>query len=102
MYNVRKNLKTIILMFIVFNWFSLLHCMQIFVNSFSTGKTITFNNIQSNDKISSLKIKIQDQEEIPPNQQRLIFSGRQLEDNKTISDYNIKNGSIIYLTLRLK
>jgi hypothetical protein len=74
--------------------------MQFFVKTLA-GKNITLE-MKPDDSIHSLKQILFEKEGIPIEQQRLIFSGKQLEDNKTIQDYNIQKDNTIYLVLRLR
>eukprot|EP00633_Aureoumbra_lagunensis_P010378 CAMPEP_0197326114 /NCGR_PEP_ID=MMETSP0892-20130614/1348_1 /TAXON_ID=44058 ORGANISM="Aureoumbra lagunensis, Strain CCMP1510" /NCGR_SAMPLE_ID=MMETSP0892 /ASSEMBLY_ACC=CAM_ASM_000538 /LENGTH=109 /DNA_ID=CAMNT_0042819975 /DNA_START=118 /DNA_END=447 /DNA_ORIENTATION=+ len=73
---------------------------QLFVKTLS-GKTISVE-VEEGDKIEDVKAKIEEKEGIPPEQQRLIFGGKQLDAHKTLQEYDIQDGASISMVLRLR
>ena len=73
---------------------------KIFIKTL-TGKNIELE-VNSSDRIEDIKKKIQEKEGIPPDQQRFIYSGKQIEDQNTIQDYGIQPNSTLHIVLRLR
>ena len=74
--------------------------MQILIKMMNEKKILL--NVKPKDSIQNVKRKVQQLNECPPDQQRLVFAGKNLEDDHTLSDYNVQNGSTLNLVQRLR
>lgn len=74
--------------------------MQVKVITLSGDERIV--EVDPSDKVLFIKEKLEEQEGIPPEQQRLIYQGRQLNDDKSLNSYKLKNGTVLHLVVALR